>query len=65
MILTETQDVLLDGLIAFGVEKDLIIGIMLMLKDEIEQYKLMYWMADHPYACAEDILERALKIDLS
>lgn len=65
MILTETQDILLDGLIAFGVEKDLIIGIMLMLNDESKQYRLMEWLADNPGATSENILDKALEIDLS
>ena len=61
-MLSQTQELLLDGLRAFGVEKDLIIGIMIMLPKEDQQYELMYWMANHAEAKPEDILLKATEI---
>ena len=61
-MLTQTQELLIDGLRAFGVEKDLIIGIMIMLTEEDQQEQLMEWMADHEKAKPEEILQRATEI---
>ena len=61
-MLTQTQELLLDGLRAFGVEKDLIIGIMIMLTEEEQQEQLMEWMADHEEAMPETILQKATDI---
>lgn len=61
-MLTQTQELLLDGLRAFGVEKDLIIGIMVMLTEEDQQEQLMEWMANHEAAKPDMILQKATEI---
>lgn len=61
-MLTQTQELLLDGLRAFGVEKDLIIGIMVMLTEEDQQEQLMEWMANHETAKPDMILQKATEI---
>lgn len=62
MKLTETQKLLMTGLKVFGVENDLIVGIMLMLQEEDQQEQLMEWMAEHEGAKPEVILQTATEI---
>ena len=46
----------------FGVENDLIVGIMLLLQEENQQERLMEWMAEHEGAKPEKILQIATEI---
>ena len=62
MKLSETQKLLMSGLKVFGVENDLIVGIMLLLQDEDQQERLMEWMAEHEGAKPETILRIATEI---
>ena len=62
MKLSETQKLLMSGLKVFGVENDLIVGIMLLLQDEDQQERLMEWMAEHEGATPETILRIATEI---
>ena len=48
MELTETEQLLIDGLTLFKVDKDMIVGIILMLQDNEEgMEELMRYMADN------------------
>ncbi len=62
MMLTQTQELLIDGLKVFKVKKDLIIGILLMLQEEDQQMELMEWMSNHEGATPSQILQQATEI---
>ena len=47
MELTEVAKHLITGLHLFGVERDAIVGIPLILEKEEQQIELMEWMANH------------------
>jgi hypothetical protein len=62
MGLTETQQLLLNGLELFKVEEEAIIGIMITLQNENQMDMLMNYMAENQKATQEDILlKTALK----
>ena len=65
MKLTETQELLINGLRVFEVEKDLIIGIMLLLSKTEQQEEMMEWMAEHEGAKPETLLQIAVEISNS
>ncbi len=62
MELTESQKLLLRGLKTFGVELDEMVGIMLFLKTEEQQWELMRWMADNQTATSSDIVGKTMEI---
>ena len=62
MKLTETEEILINGLLAFGVEKDLVPGIVVMLETEIAQDQMIDYMCNHPQAKQEELLKKAVDI---
>lgn len=60
--LTQTQQDLITCLKAFGVEKDGVIAVMLMLRTEDQHRKMLYYLADNRKATAPDIIEQAVMI---
>lgn len=62
MELTETQQTLINGLKVSEVDKDMIVGIMLMLQDNEEgMEELIYYIADNR-PTANEICNKALEI---
>lgn len=62
MELTESQKFLINGLDLFGVEMDEMLGIVLVLKSEAQQWELMEWMADNQTATPSDIVGKTMDI---
>lgn len=62
MALTKTQELLLDGLRIFKVQKDSIVAVMLALKTESQMMKLMEIMARNPRMTEEEILLKTVQI---
>ena len=62
MELTWAQKHLIAGLNLFGVEKDAIIGIMLVLKETEQQYAMMEWMSEHEGASTSEILKKTAEL---
>lgn len=62
MALTKTQELLLDGLKIFKVQKDSIVAVMLALKTESQMMKLMEIMARNPRMTEEEILLKTVQI---
>ena len=62
MELSETQKLLVNGLKLFKVEKECIVGIMLMLKEEDQMWDMMDYMADNLKATQEELLLKATEI---
>ena len=62
MELSETQKLLVNGLKLFKVEKECIVGIMLMLKEEDQMWDMMDCMADNLKATQEELLLKATEI---
>lgn len=62
MELTGSQKLLINGLDLFGVEMDEMLGIMLALKSEAQQWELMKWMADNQTATPSDIVGKTMDI---
>lgn len=60
--MTETQELLIDGLKIFGVSKREAILLMLRMQDETQMWELMEWMTEHQGATEKEILAVAEKI---
>ena len=62
MALTKTQQLLLNGLQIFKVEKDSIMTVMLALQKEKQMMELMRVMAKNPTMTEEEILLKTVEI---
>ena len=60
--ITEMQKRLITWLVAFGVQKDTVTAILLMLPEDKQIYKLMEWLADNREATETQIFHKAVKI---
>ena len=62
MELTENQKLLINGLKAFGVSKGKAAAIFMTAQRERHAVALMEYMADHPEATEEELLDKAREI---
>ncbi len=62
MEITETQELLMNGLLLFGIDVDMIPPLILLLKKEEEAKKMIFWMVNHPQATIPEILKQVSEI---
>ncbi len=62
MELTETQRLLINGLIAFKARRGIIVHICLLLEEEQQQIEMIQYMVDHQNATGEELLQQAKKM---
>lgn len=62
MELTQTQEMLIEGLGLFGVHQDQVVGIMVSMKDNEEgMVELMNYMADNK-PTAHEIIKKSIEL---
>lgn len=62
MALTETEKLLLDGLMVFGLDKEDILIVMALLETEEQQDQMIEFLVNHRSATQQDILKTVTMI---
>lgn len=61
-MITETETLLIRILRLLKIEKEAIAGILISLRDENDQWELMYWLEENREATQEEILLKTAQI---